>query len=328
MDIEKQLNNTVRHYAMFKKKDRLLIGVSGGPDSVCLLRLLSGLKEHKLDLICLHFNHALRREADQEEKFVKKLCRQLGVRCLTGKKDVKKGFKGDSLEQTARNMRFDFFNTCARQFRTRKIALAHNKDDAAETVIMRIIRGTALKGLRGILPVSRNKGLTIVRPLLEVSKKDIVEWLKKNKYDYMVDASNQEEVFLRNKVRLSLLPSLKKINPNISGALFNLGRVSALDYECIEYTARQELGRLKKEKGRGYIRIEHKSLLQLHPGLVLNVLRLAVEEIKGDTRRLEFRHFEEVLDLLRHRPLHSVVDLPGLSVIKEERWLTIKSLLF
>ena len=329
MDIEKSFLKTIQKYELLKKREKILIGVSGGPDSVCMLHLFCALREeYKFDLVCAHFNHCLRKEADIEEKFVKSICRELKIKCVSEKKNVGKFFKGDSLEQTARNLRFDFFLKCSREFRSKKIALAHNKDDVAETVLMRIIRGTARRGLRGILPKSKIKGVTFIRPLLEIRKEDILKWLKFNEYTYKIDTSNFDEVFLRNKIRQKLLPFLKEFNPNMVNALFNLSRIAALDYECIEEVARNQFSHLKKRQGRGYVKLSIEGLKKLHPSFIFNLVRLAIEELKGNTRKLELRHLEEIGDLLYNRPGGSIVDIPDLKVEKDDSWLIIKSLLF
>lgn len=327
--IEEKFLEAIEKYGLLKKRERILLGVSGGPDSVCMLHLFSALREeYKLNLICAHFNHSLRGEADSEEKFVKKLCKDLGVKCVSEKKDVKEFFDGDSLEQTARNLRFDFFLKCARQLKLKKVALAHNKDDVAETILMRMIRGTALRGLRGILPRSRMKGVTFIRPLIEIRKDEIGEWLDEHNRPYTVDSSNFQETFLRNKIRLKLLPFLEELNPNMVNSLFNLSRVVSLDYEYIEKLAREQFNRLRKQKGKGYVRLDIDELKELDLALMFNIIRLAIEEVKGNMRKLEFRHFEEIIDLLYKRPSGSIVHLPDLEVKKEDNWVKIKSLLF
>src|SRR3989338_5392638 len=132
--IEETFSKTIKKYDLLKKKDRLLLGVSGGPDSVCMLyQFLAIQKDYRLKLLCAHFNHGLRKEADQEEAFMEKLCRDLQIKFVSEKNDVKRFFQGDSLEQTARNLRFDFFLKISRQNKIKKLALAHHKDDLAET---------------------------------------------------------------------------------------------------------------------------------------------------------------------------------------------------
>ena len=133
---------SIRRNKLIQKKDKLMLAVSGGPDSICMLHLFYSLRdEFKLNLTCVHFNHCLREESDSDAEFVKKLCQELGVKFVSAKKNVYKFFKGDSQEQTARILRFDFFLNCSRSLKIKKIAIAHNKNDVVETVLMRILRG-------------------------------------------------------------------------------------------------------------------------------------------------------------------------------------------
>jgi tRNA(Ile)-lysidine synthase len=327
--VEERFRNTIVKYNLIKKKEKLMLGVSGGPDSVCMLHLFEKIRnEFKLDLLCVHFNHLLREEAERDEIFVRNTCSDLKIKYIGEKKDVRALFRGDSLEQTARNLRFDFFLKCARESKIKKIALAHNKDDVAETVLMRMLRGASLKGLRGILPLSKVKGVFCVRPLFELRKSEILEWVHKNNISYCIDKTNLEDNFLRNKIRLKLLPYLEEFNPNIVETLFSMAKTVALDYDFMYNLSHEMLSKLKKHRSKSSIKLSLQELKAMHPTLIFNILRVTIEELKGNMRKLELRHMEEVLDLVYHRPVMSVVDLPDLEVKKEEKWLTIKSLLF
>jgi len=323
----KEFINTSYKNKLFKKKDRIIIGVSGGPDSVCMLYVFCLLrKEFKLNLVCAHFNHALREEADTDEEFVRKLCLSLKVRFVSGKKNVGSFFRGDSLEQTARRLRFDFFLNCSRKFKTKKIALAHTKDDVVETVLMRIIRGSALRGLRAIMPASTYKGIRIIRPLIGVAKADIIKWLKQNGYRYRLDKTNFEDKFLRNKIRNRLISFLREFNPNIENALYNLSRIAAFDYDFIHNYAKSEFNSLKRAFA-GKIKLDIRMLNKLHPAVIFEIIRIAIDEVKGDLRRIELKHLDEIMDLISSRPSGSVVDLPGLEAKREQNSLIIKSLI-
>ncbi|UCC96020.1 MAG: tRNA lysidine(34) synthetase TilS, partial [Candidatus Omnitrophota bacterium] len=296
--------------------------------SVCMLyNFLKLRQEYKLTLVCVHFNHGLRPEADQEEDFVKQMCRELKVKYISEKKNVKDFFQGDSLEQTARNLRYDFFLKVFRQTKIKKLALAHHKDDLVETVLMRLIRGAGLKGLRGFLPKSRYRGLTVIRPLIEMRKEDVITWLKKAKIPYHTDRSNFEDTFFRNKIRLKLLPLLQDLNPNIVESLYNIICGLSLDYDFIYAESRRLFRSLKRRQGQKAVALDIEGLKSLHPGMFNNVIRIAIEELKGDTRKIESRHLEEIRDLIFCRPRDSVVHLPTLAVKKEERFLTIQSLI-
>jgi len=325
--VEKIFFDTIGKYKLIEKKDKVILAVSGGPDSVCMLHLFKKIKDvYKLGLVCAHFNHGLREEADKDEEFVRKICGELKIQFTSSKKDVKKFFRGNSLEQTARFLRFDFFLACARHFKIKKIALAHNKDDVIETVLMRIIRGASLRGLRGILPLSKYKGVVLIRPLIEIRKKEILAWLKLNNLDYRIDKTNFEEKFFRNKIRHKLMPLLEEFNPNVRNAIFNLAKVASFDYDFIYKLSLKEFNILKKA-GSGFVKLKLEKLKKLHPAIITSVLGIAIEEIKGNLRRLESRHFSEILELIFDRPQNSIVHLPDLEVKKENDSLIIKSLI-
>lgn len=317
--LETVFENTLKKYNLLKKKDKLILGVSGGPDSLAMLYNFLKLKnEYKLYLVCAHFNHSLRKEADKEEEFIRKICKGRGIRFISEKKDVTKFFNGDSLEQTARNLRFDFFGSCSRAVKIKKIALAHHKDDLIETVLMRLIRGSGLRGLRGFLPKSKFQNLTVIRPLIELRKKEILNWLKKEGLSYCIDKSNLDEKFLRNRIRSKVLPFLGQLNPNIGDSLYNLARSAALDYEFIREFSREKFISLKKKETKNGLSLCLEGLKGLNQAIFNNVIRIAIEEVKGNIRRIESRHLEEVKDLVFSRPSGSMVDLPSLLFRKQE----------
>lgn len=326
--LEKTFRATIKKYGLVKKKDKLLLGVSGGPDSLCLLHLFLKIqKEYSLKLICVHLNHCLREEANDEENFVKEVCGNQGVKFISARRQVKKLFKGDSLEQTARNLRFDFFLNSSRQTKFKTIALAHHQDDLAETVLMRLIRGSGLRGLRGFLPKSKFRNLTVIRPLIEITKSDILSWLKKNKISYCTDKSNFEDKFFRNRVRLQLIPLLKEFNPNIVANIAKAAGNISLDYAFLYDFSKATFLSLKTKETKNSLSLKLKGLKQLPQSIFANVIRIAIEELQGHTRRLESRHLAELRDLIDTRPSGSIVDLPFILVKKEANCLLIQSLI-
>lgn len=325
--VDRKFLETVEKHKLFKKRDKIIVAVSGGADSMCLLHLLASIRNSwRLELVCAHFNHLLRKTAGDDEAFVRDVCRLLRIRFVSGKKNVAGLAKGDSLEQTARKLRFDFFLSCCRRFKIKKIALAHHQDDVVETVLMRILRGAALRGLRGILPKTSYHGVVLIRPLIEVGKQDVLSWLKAHTLAHREDETNSQEIFLRNRVRRSLIPQLKTFNPNIEGTLLNLARAVACDYDFIHTYCSREYHALKRNV-RGEIHLDIDVLTKFHPAVMAGVLRLAIEEAKGDLRRLELRHYREVEDLIANRISQSIVYLPGVAVKKDGRFLSIKTLL-
>jgi len=322
--MEEIFKKTLKKYDLLRKKDKLILGVSGGPDSVCMLYLFSQIKkDYKLELVCAHLNHGLRGQAQKEEEFIRGICVKLGIRLISEKRDVQSFYAGDSLEQTARNLRLDFFSKVSRQVKIKKLALAHHKDDLAETILMRLVRGSGLKGLRGFLPKTKFKNLTVIRPLIEVRKKEIGEWLEDKKLPYCIDKSNFEDKFFRNRLRLKLLPLLEELNPNIVSTLYNLASNISLDYDFIYAFSYNKFLILRKKETGNSLCLDLKGLRELHPAIFNNVIRIAIEQLKGNTRRIEARHLNELKDLVFERPGGSIVDLPGLLVKKEEKALSI-----
>lgn len=298
--------NTIKTYRLIRKKDKILIGVSGGPDSLALLYLLKGLKkEYKLDLAVAHLDHLLRRDSGRDAEFVKKLAGKMKIPFYQAKINIRKLAKKGSLEEAARNARLGFLFRVAKKIRADKIALGHNLDDQAETVLMRVLRGTGLYGLAAISPKRDIGGFEIIRPLIEVRRREIEAFLRKKKILPRRDISNLQDLYFRNKLRNRLLPLLEKsYNRNIKEALSNLAQSSAYDYDYLAARAQRAMGGMQ-----GKINLARFS--RLHPAMQRLVLRLNISRLKGGLRRITFRHIREIEDLISYRPLNSVVDLPG-----------------
>lgn len=216
----------------FKKNTSILLAVSGGEDSVTMLDLFSKYKDmFDLNLFVCHFNHSLRKEADFDENFVKNLSIKYNLKFFSKKEDVEKfSYENKfSTEEGARILRYKFFNEVIESENIDFLATAHNKDDLAETVIMRILRGTGINGLIGITKKRNN----IIRPLLDFSKAQIKNYVLENNLKFVQDNTNFLDVYKRNNIRLNLIPKLKKeFNPNVVDALCKLSTI-ACDYDNI-----------------------------------------------------------------------------------------------
>ncbi len=314
-----KVKNTINKFSLLSTNDKVVVGVSGGPDSVALLYLLNTLKkEFRCTLHIAHLDHMLRKDSSKDAEFVKKLAQKLKIAATFAKINVKELAKKGSLEEVARNARLNFFFKVARRIKAKKIALGHTQDDQSETVLMRILRGTGLYGLSAILPKRDIAGFKIIRPLIGVRRKEIEAFLKRRNIKSLIDKTNLEDVYFRNRIRHKLLPLLEKnYNRNITKILSNMAEVVAYDYD---YLSRQATVALKRLGSR----INLKKFLRLHPAIQRLLLRMAVAKIKGDMRRITFQHIREIEELVINRPVNSIVDLPqGVSVIKKK-----KSLLF
>ncbi|MFH1201390.1 MAG: tRNA lysidine(34) synthetase TilS [Candidatus Omnitrophota bacterium] len=333
----KKIREIIRRFKLFDFGDKVLVGVSGGPDSVALLFVLCQLRyEFGLNIHVAHLDHGLRKCSKLDAEFVKKLAKKLNLPITVAKIKVRNLAKNRSLEEVAREARLNYFFKVAKKIKADKIALGHNKDDQAETVLMRIIRGSGLEGLRAILPKRTINDYTVVRPLIEVSRKEIEGFLKKNNLKPRIDKTNFETEFFRNKIRHILIPYLKRFNPNIKDVLSDFAQNAGVDYEYLINGARVALGRsrvpalLESRKGprRRRVRLRRKrfevnikldKFLKYPLAVQRMVVRLAIRELKKDTRRITYQHWREIEDLVSNRPLNSIVNLPGKIVVSKSK---------
>ncbi|MDD5561401.1 MAG: tRNA lysidine(34) synthetase TilS [Candidatus Omnitrophica bacterium] len=307
--------DTIKKYALIQKQDKILVAVSGGPDSLSLLLQLFNLKSKLgLSLHIAHVDHGLREGSQRDALFVGSWAKRLGVPITTIRLDSIRKEKKGSLEELCRQARLDFFVRTAKRIKADKVALGHNLDDQAETILMRILRGTGLSGLSGISVKRKIDGVIFIRPLLETSRRRIEDFLKRRKIRPRIDPTNKEEVFFRNKIRHNLMPLLKKrYNYNIVELLANLAESVSYDYEYLDQVAKNWL------KGNR-LRLKIGAIKRLHPAISRLAIRQSIACIQGDTRRIGFQHIKELEDLLHNRPTGSIVDLPkGISVEKTRK---------
>ena len=228
---------------MLQPGDRVLVGVSGGADSVALLHILYRLSVSRdLDIGVAHLNHALRgKAADRDAAFVQTLARQLDLPCFSARQDVglQRQKQGGSLEEAGRRARYRFYAQTAKTQGFTKIALGHHADDNAELVLMNMLRGTGPEGIAGI-PPAREPG--IIRPLIHARRREIMAYIKDNDLAYVVDASNQDPRFFRNRVRNELIPALSEAyNPRLTEALVRTASISRTEEEWLEQLTRPML---------------------------------------------------------------------------------------
>ncbi|MGN1330731.1 MAG: tRNA lysidine(34) synthetase TilS [Clostridia bacterium] len=234
--LEEKVEKTITKYHLIEKNDSIVIGVSGGPDSMTLLFILLKLKEkYNLKIYVAHINHMIRENAQKDEQYVKEFCNRNNIQLFIKREDVilksKKEKKG--LEEAGREVRYDFFEEVLKETKSNKIAIAHNLNDKAETIIMNAIRGSGLSGLRGIEP-KRGK---YIRPLIEIDRKEIEKYCEDNKINPRHDESNDDNNYTRNKIRNIAIPYIQKeLNSNI---INNLNRLSEIVKENEEYIEKE-----------------------------------------------------------------------------------------
>lgn len=243
--LEEKVLKTIQRYNMLQDGDKVVIGVSGGPDSMTLLNILNNLKEKlNINLYVAHINHMIRKEADEETEYVKDFCAKINVEFFAKKIRVEEEAKKQKIgtEEAGRNIRYEFFEEVAKKVGANKIATAHNSNDNAETVLINIIRGTSVSGLKGIDKVRDGK---FIRPIIECSRDEIEEYCKEQNLNPKYDKTNDENIYTRNKIRNMLIPFLKKeFNPNIVDGINRLSQIATEEEQFINKTVEKEYERL------------------------------------------------------------------------------------
>ena len=323
--MNKRLFNTVEKtitvHGMLKPKDSVVVGVSGGPDSVALLHiLLKFAPRFSLRLGIAHLNHCLRQyESDKDAKFVESLAKAFDLPCYVQKRDVRRYQIENklSLEEAARAVRYNFLNTIAKTNQYDKIALGHHADDNTEVVLMNLLRGSGKLGLAGIPP---KRGDRIIRPMIYLNRTDIIEFLNQNKLKWVVDQSNTDTRHLRNRVRHDLIPMLKTAyNPNISDTLNRLSSIVRSEEEWIEDMVHPFFERTVLYFREHHIALSVPLLNEYHKALQRRILRVALAKTKGNLRRIEFANIDSAINLLVKKSSSGTIDLPDSIKIQKDR---------
>jgi tRNA(Ile)-lysidine synthase len=306
----RKVRNTISRYDMISHGDSVVVAVSGGPDSVCLLDILYQLKDDLgLKLVVAHLDHGLRPDEDEAEtRFVKSLAGSLQLPFETKKAGSLMEQHESSLEERARDVRYRFLEEALQKFSARKIAVGHNLNDQAETVLMRLIRGSGPSGLAGIPPLRDEK---IIRPLIEVSRNEVESYIEEKGLKYVTDISNLEPRYLRNSIRLDLLPQLRKYQPRIVELLGQTAGIMRKDEECLEEMAKAWV-KGQDESGDGReLRFHLSSFKKLPEALKNRVIRYALRETGGSLRQVGLRHIEAVKRLAASEKPQAMANLPN-----------------
>ena len=319
-----KIRKTIKKYRMIDKDETVVVCVSGGIDSVALLHILTGLREeYKLSIIAAHINHRLRgRESDRDEEFVRQLAHNFNVKFVGKRVDTAKFLKrGDSLQDVARQLRYRFFDEVAQRYNADRIATGHTMDDLAETMIMRFLRGTGLSGLSGIPPV-RGK---YIRPLIDISRQEIEKYVSIHGLNFVRDSSNKKVKYLRNRIRLKLMPVLKDYNPKLMTDLARLAHILRRDEEYLENKAKEVYTSLIVRRDVNIISLSMKKLKRVGGPIQSRIFFIAVEEMLSSSRGFYSCHVEDFLGLLSSKAPNVSIDLPnGLKAYREYDVVTIE----
>jgi tRNA(Ile)-lysidine synthase len=312
----RKVKGTISRYQMLDSGDLCIVGVSGGPDSVCLLHILHELREAlEIGLVVAHYDHGLREKEDEAEtQFVRRLASAMGLSFETEKASLLPLEGTSSMEERARNARYAFFEKLKRKLSAKKIALGHNLNDQAETVLMRLLRGSGPSGLAGIPPTRDN---TIIRPLIEMKRDEIESYLKARDLSYVIDSSNLQTDYLRNKIRLELLPQLLEYQPKLIEHLGQLAHILRGENKFLEDHAERWVAREADQKRDGDIVIPVGSFIELSEPVRNRVTRHLLKRIGKNLRRIDRGHIESVTMLAKGTNPQGILNLPNVITVKK-----------
>jgi tRNA(Ile)-lysidine synthase len=327
-----KVEETIRRHCMLSPGDSILVAVSGGPDSVALLHLLAGLKEKlHLRLAIAHLQHGIRGDEGREDAlFVSGMAEKLGIPCHLKEVDLptmKSSNGRGNLEAMGREERYRFFAGLAEERGFQKIAVGHTRDDQAETILMRLLRGSGKRGLAGIPPVRplalggrRSKAL-LIRPLMESTREEIVRFLIEEKVSYCIDRSTLDPAFLRNWVRLILLPQLReRAGAGLDERLARLSEIWRDEEIFLERLTGDRLSRLLQRE-----RLDRAVLLEEPKAIQRRFLRRWIERVLGNLNGIGFGHVESALSFAHQGPSQGRLSLPrGLELVREYDWLSLE----
>lgn len=309
MLLYKKVLSYIRDNKLIEPGDKVLIALSGGPDSVCLLNILFELKDElKIELGAAHLNHMLRgKDAMSDEQYVINICKQMNIECFTKQVNINEYSRKEKLssEMAGRIVRYEFFNEIKKEHGYTKIATAHNANDQAETILFRMMRGTGLEGLGGI----KTKRDSIVRPILCLSRQEVEQYIEKKQLAPRIDKTNFEKIYNRNKIRLDILPYIKKnFNKDIVETLNRMAFLLQKDNEFIEELSINMYKKYCIEKEEYFIIKEE--VFSENEVVITRIIRNAITRFSKTHYDFEMKHIYEVYNLAKNGT-GKIIDLPN-----------------
>ena len=309
--------NTIKKHNLINKGDRVLIALSGGSDSVSLLHILNELKAViGFEIYTCHLNHSIREEADDDCKFVKELSESLGIECFTKKSDIKGIAKKEKIseELAGRNERYNFFDEISKKYNINLIATAHNKNDVAETILMHIIRGSGIDGMSGIAYKRGN----IIRPLLDIEKSDIEKYCEDNNYKYVIDKTNNQNIYTRNKIRLELIPEIcEEYNPSFIDTLVKNAEIIRSESEYMKCEAEKLYNKVRKGG-----KIDVDKLKVLHIAMIRRIVLMMYNDYTKSDKNMQSVHVESIVRLVMSGKSGTFVNVDNnIKCVSESGWI-------
>jgi tRNA(Ile)-lysidine synthase len=332
--LELRVLRFIRNNSLIHKESKLVVAVSGGPDSVCLLLVLMKLRDElRIDLHIAHLNHKLRDvESDNDAEYVSKLARKLDLPATIDELDVGeyRTKHGGTEEEAAREARYDFLARTAKSVGAGAVAVGHTRDDNVETILMHLIRGTGTRGLRGLQPVIRWKysggTVEVLRPLLEISRDQTTSYCRANGYEPRVDSSNRSLAPLRNRVRHQLIPLLESYNGQVGEALLRNARIAGDELDFLDMASGELWGSVARQR-KDMVVLDKNGFRALPPALQRHLLRQSIEKIADNLKDIEERHIESIVNALDLQAGKRIT-LPGgfIFLVEYDRFLLTRDL--
>ena len=296
--MEKAVLSTIQKYNLINANDKIVLGVSGGPDSLFMLDILNKLKENlQFEIVVAHINHMIRKEAGEEEEFVKEFCQKINVEFHSKRIDVEKYANNNKigLEEAGRKVRYEFFDEVLKDTNSNKIAIAHNKNDKVETIIMNLLRGSGVTGLQGIQPIKDNK---IIRPIIEIERTDIEKYCKENNLEPRIDISNFDNTYTRNKIRNVVIPYIKEeFNPNFIETVTRLSEVITEENKFLKSITEQKYRSILIKRTETELALDLKKFNSEEIVIKNRLILYAVTELNGSAQGIEKIHIRDIIKL-------------------------------
>ena len=296
--LKEQVLNTIKKYDLINENDKIICGVSGGPDSICMLDILKDLKEElKFELIVCHVNHLIREEAISDEEYVANYCKVNNIKYYVKRIDVKKYADNNKqgTEEAGRTVRYEFFEEILQKEKANKIAIAHNKNDKIETIIMNMLRGSGISGLKGIEPKRENK---YIRPLIETERTSIEEYCEKNNLQPRIDKTNFINDCTRNKIRNIVIPYIKnEFNPNIINTMDRLSSIIEEENRYLEKITIDVFEKLKIKEEKGHLVLKLKEFNKQDIVIKKRLILYAINKTIGNVQNIEKVNINDIIKL-------------------------------
>lgn len=297
--MKQKVIETIKKYKLIQEGDKIVLGVSGGPDSIAMLDILRQIKEEfKFEIYVAHINHQIRgQEAINDEQYVADYCNKNNIQVFIKRINVPEIAKTQKIgtEEAGRKVRYEFFEEILQKTNSNKIAIAHNKNDKVETIIMHVLRGSGISGLKGIEPIRDNK---YIRPLIECDRAEIEKYCEEQELNPCIDKTNFENEYNRNKIRNIVIPYIKKeFNPNIIETITRLSEVVSEENDYLEKITQNAYKNILISEEKNQIELKLKEFNQLEDVIKKRIILYTTKRLFGSTQGIEKIHIQDLIKL-------------------------------